>query len=135
MKKILFTLLASVALLSAKAQTAQTATSDTTVYSVVEKLPEFPGGMNTFNRYLQDNIHYPAVAKQNGTHGRVLLSLVIEKDGSVSHVKVSKGVSPEIDREAVRVVNASPKWAPGMEKGNVVRVSYTLPVYFDLSGK
>jgi periplasmic protein TonB len=132
MKKILFTLIASVALLTAKAQTS---TADTTVYSVVEKLPEFPGGMNTFNRYLQDNIHYPAVAKQHGTHGRVLLTLVIEKDGSVSHVKVSKGVSPEIDREAVRVVMASPKWAPGMEKGKVVRVSYTLPVYFDLSGK
>jgi TonB family protein len=134
MKKILFTIIAASAFLTVRAQTSHAA-DDTTVYSAVEKLPEFPGGMNGFNRYLQGNIHYPAAAKQNNAHGKVVLTLIIEKDGTVSHVKVAKGVSPVLDAEALKVVKASPKWSPGMEKGNVVRVIYTVPVYFDLSGK
>lgn len=103
-----------------------------TVYNIVEVMPEFPGGMDKMANYLSDNIKYPEEAKDKGISGRVFLSFVIEKDGSVNEVKVMKSVDPLLDNEAVRVVKGMPKWKPGTMKGKPVRVYYVLPISFKL---
>lgn len=103
------------------------------VYQIVEVMPEFPGGMDQLAKYLSENIKYPDEAKEKGISGRVFISYVIEKDGSVSNVKVMRSIDPLLDNEAVRVVKAMPKWKPGMQKGKPVRVSYMLPVNFKLN--
>ncbi|MBR4391407.1 MAG: TonB family protein [Bacteroidales bacterium] len=102
------------------------------IYNIVEVMPEFPGGMEKMMNYLSGNIKYPEEAKDKGISGRVFLSFVIEKDGSVNEVKVMRSVDPLLDNEAVRVVKAMPKWKPGMQKGKAVRVSYVLPISFKL---
>ena len=103
-----------------------------TVFSVCEEMPEFPGGSEKFMEYLSGNITYPEDAKEKGISGRVFIQFVIEKDGSVSNVKVMKGIGGGCDEEAVRVVKAMPKWKPGKQKGKPVRVNYILPVSFKL---
>ena len=103
-----------------------------TIYNVVEVAPEFPGGMDKMAKYLSENIKYPEEAKEKGISGRVFISFVIEKDGSVTEVKVMRSVNPIVDNEAVRVVKAMPKWKPGLMKGKPVRVSYVLPINFKL---
>ena len=102
------------------------------IYNIVEVMPEFPGGMDKMANYLSENIKYPEEAKDKGISGRVFLSFVIEKDGSVTDVKVMRSVDPIVDNEAVRVVKAMPKWKPGTMKGKPVRVSYVLPISFKL---
>jgi len=102
------------------------------IYQIVEQMPEFPGGTEKMMDYLSNNIKYPEEAKEKGISGRVFLSFVIEKDGSVSNVKVAKGIGKLCDDEAVRVVKAMPKWKPGMQKGKPVRVNYMLPITFKL---
>lgn len=102
------------------------------IYNVVEVMPEFPGGMSQMATYLSENIKYPEEAKEKEISGRVFISFVIEKDGSVSNVKVARGIGKECDDEAVRVVKAMPKWKPGLMKGKPVRVNYLLPVNFKL---
>lgn len=102
------------------------------IYQIVEQMPEFPGGAEKMMKYLSENIKYPEEAKEKGISGRVFLSFVIEKDGSVSNVKVAKGIGKLCDDEAVRVVKAMPKWKPGMQKGKPVRVNYMLPITFKL---
>ncbi|MCR5013366.1 MAG: M56 family metallopeptidase [Bacteroidales bacterium] len=102
------------------------------VYQIVEVMPEYPGGMDQLAKYLSENIKYPDEAKEKGISGRVFISYVIEKDGSVSNIKVMRSVSPLLDNEAVRVVKAMPKWKPGKQKGKAVRVNYILPVNFKL---
>ena len=99
------------------------------VFEVVEQQPRFPGNLNQF---LCDNIHYPIVAKENGIQGRVIVQFVVETDGSITDVKVVGSVDPSLDKEAVRVVKSMPKWKPGMQKGEPVRVRYTFPVNFRL---
>ncbi len=103
------------------------------IYQIVEVMPEFPGGMEKMMDYLSKNIKYPEEAKEKGISGRVFLSFVVEKDGAVSDVKVAKGIGKECDDEAVRVVQAMPKWKPGLQKGKPVRVSYLLPITFKLN--
>ena len=103
-----------------------------TIYNIVEVMPEFPGGMDKMANYLSENIKYPEEAKDNGISGRVFISFVIEKDGSVNEVKIMKSVDPLLDNEAVRVVKAMPKWKPGTMKGKPVRVNYVLPISFKL---
>ena len=98
-------------------------------------MPEFPGGMDQMAKYLSENIKYPEEAKEKGISGRVFISFVIEKDGSVSNAKVMRSVNPLVDDEAVRVVKAMPKWKPGLMKGQPVRVNYVLPVNFKLDEK
>ena len=108
-----------------------------TVYQVVDQKPEFPGGMEAMMQYVVDNIKYPQDAINEGKSGRVFVSFVVEKDGSISNVKVMKGICESIDKEAVRVVSSMPRWYAGMHKGEPVRVSYTLPIKFqarDLTG-
>ena len=103
-----------------------------TILSVCEEMPEFPGGAEKFMEYLSSNIKYPEEAKEKGISGRVFIQFVVEKDGSVSNVKVMKGIGGGCDEEAVRVVKAMPKWKPGKQKGKPVRVNYILPVSFKL---
>ena len=102
------------------------------VFDVVEQMPSFPGGMAALMAYLQKSIKYPPVAEENGIQGRVVCTFVVERDGSVTDVRVAKSVDPSLDKEAVRVVSAMPKWIPGKQNGSAVRVKYTLPVTFRL---
>ena len=102
------------------------------VFQVVEEMPEFPGGMQECMKWLGKNINYPAEAKEKGTQGRVIIQFVVEKDGSITEAKVARGVDPLLDAEALRVINSSPKWKPGKQGGQPVRVKYTIPVAFRL---
>ncbi len=103
------------------------------VYMSVEKNPEFPGGVNAMMDYLRGNLKYPKSAKKNKQEGRVFIGFIVEKDGSVSNVKVLRGVCEELDSEAVRVVKSMPTWIAGRDKGEPVRVQYTLPIVFKLN--
>ena len=99
-------------------------------FNVVEQMPQFPGGDVELMKFLSENIKYPEAASKAGTQGRVVAQFIVEADGSISNVKVLKNVSDEIDAEAVRVIKAMPKWKPGMQKGQPVRVKYTIPITF-----
>lgn len=102
------------------------------IFTVVESMPEFPGGMGKLMGYLGNNIKYPPLAKESGIQGRVFINFVVEPDGKISQVKVLRGIGGGCDEEAVRVVQAMPKWKPGLQRGKPVRVSYNLPVKFTL---
>jgi len=102
------------------------------IFVVVEDPPSFPGGQAAMMRWLGDNIRYPVVAQESGIQGRVILQFVVNTDGSIVDVQVVRGVDPSLDREAVRVVNAMPRWSPGRQRGQAVRVKFTLPVVFRL---
>lgn len=102
------------------------------VFKVVEVDPEFPGGEEALYKYLAENIKYPEKAKNNKVEGRVYITFVIEKDGNVSDAKVLRSVNEELDAEALRVINAMPKWKPGMQRGVPVRVQYNIPISFKL---
>ena len=102
------------------------------IFDVVEQQPSFPGGQTALLQWLQQNIHYPPVAEENGIQGRVVVSFVVEPDGSITNVQVVRGVDPSLDKEAVRVTKAMPKWQPGKQNGQAVRVKYNLPVKFRL---
>jgi protein TonB len=105
---------------------------ETKVFDVVEQMPSFPGGPSALMQYLNSNIKYPVVAEENGVQGRVVCTFVVEKDGSITDVRVVKSVDPSLDKEAVRVVKSMPKWIPGKQNGSAVRVKYTVPVTFRL---
>ena len=100
------------------------------IYTTVDVMPEFPGGQATLMKWLASNVRYPQMAQENGISGRVIVKLVVEKDGSVSDVTVIRGVDKDLDREAMRVVRAMPKWQPGKNNGQAVRCYYNLPVTF-----
>ena len=102
------------------------------IFQVVEQMPEFPGGMQALMAYLSKNIQYPSVAQDNGIQGRVLVSFVVNKDGSIVDPEVIKSVDAALDKEAMRVIKAMPKWNPGKQRGKPVRVKYTVPVLFRL---
>ena len=102
-------------------------------FDVVEQMPEFPGGQEALMQFLRQEVKYPKEAFKDGVQGRVVVQFVVEKDGSISEVEVVKKVNEHLDAEAVRVVNAMPKWKPGKQKGENVRVKYTLPISFRLS--
>ena len=102
------------------------------VFDVVEEMPSFPGGQGALMSFLSSNIKYPVVAQENGVQGRVIVGFVVERDGSITDVKVMRSVDPSLDREAQRVVKAMPKWKPGKQNGSAVRVKYTVPVVFRL---
>ena len=102
-------------------------------FQLVEEKPSFQGGdANQFSKWVNQRLVYPEIAKENGVQGRVTLQFTVEKDGSITKVKVLRGVDPSLDKEAVRVVSSSPKWTPGVCDGRVVRVAYTFPVFFQL---
>jgi len=102
------------------------------VFTVVELMPEFPGGQKALFQYLAENTKYPVEAMQQGIAGRVICQFVVEKDGNVDSVKVVRGVHPLLDQEAVRVVSMMPTWKPGMQYGKLARVRFTVPVNFKL---
>lgn len=102
------------------------------VFDVVEQMPSFPGGPSALMQYLSSNIKYPVVAQENGVQGRVVVSFVVERDGSITDVQVARSVDPSLDREAQRVVRNMPKWIPGKQNGQAVRVKYNVPVAFRL---
>lgn len=109
---------------------------DGRTYIVVEQMPEFPGGTSALFEFLQQNVKYPQIAYENNIQGRVIVQFVVDKDGSITNVQVAKsGGDPSLDKEAVRVVKAMPKWRPGMQKGKPVRAKYTMPVNFRLQEK
>lgn len=101
-------------------------------FAVVEQMPEFPGGMKDLMTYLKDNIKYPKAAQDKKVQGRVIVQFVVEKDGTPTEFNVVRSVDPDLDAEALRVLGGMPKWKPGMQKGQVVRVKYTVPVAFRL---
>ena len=102
------------------------------IFTVVEEMPEFPGGMNELLKYLAKSIKYPVIAQENGIQGRVICAFVVNRDGSIVDAEVLRGVDPSLDKEALRVINAMPKWKPGKQRGKPVRVKYTVPVTFRL---
>ena len=105
---------------------------ETKVFDVVEQMPSFPGGDAELMKFLHDHMKYPAVAEENGIQGRVICTFVVERDGSITDVKVIKSVDPSLDKEAIRVLKSMPKWIPGKQNGSAVRVKYTVPVTFRL---
>ena len=102
------------------------------IHQVCEEMPEFPGGMRECMNWLSKNVNYPATAQEKGIQGRVIIQFVVERDGSITEPKVVRGIDPDLDKEALRVVSAMPNWKPGKQKGEAVRVKYTLPVMFRL---
>lgn len=102
-------------------------------FQLVEEKPSFNGGdANEFSKWVSQHLEYPEIAKENGVQGRVTLSFTVNADGTVSNVKVLRGVDPALDKEAVRVVSSSPKWKPGKQRDRAVKVTYTFPVLFQL---
>ena len=105
------------------------------VFDVVEEMPQFPGGAPKLMEYLSQNIHYPKDAMEANKQGRVIVTFVVEKDGSISDAKVVKSVDPSLDEEALRVINTMPDWTPGKQNGEPVNTKYTVPITFRLQGK
>lgn len=105
---------------------------DTQVFFIVEDMPEFPGGMAALQKFIAQAIKYPVIAQENGIQGKVFVNFVVNTDGSVTDAKIARGVDPSLDKEALRVVMTLPKWKPGRQGGKPVRVSYTVPINFQL---
>ena len=104
------------------------------VFNVVEQMPSFPGGMEALMQYLAKNMRYPVEAQKNKVQGRVVVGFIVSKDGDIKKAHILRGVDPELDAEAIRVIESMPRWIPGMQRGKAVAVSYTLPVMFRLTG-
>lgn len=103
---------------------------DDRVFDVVEQQPTFSGGDPRV--WIGQNIHYPPVAEENGVQGTVVCQFVVERDGSISNVTVARGADPALDKEAIRVIKSMPRWTPGKQNGQTVRVKYTMPIKFNL---
>ncbi|MDC1106944.1 energy transducer TonB [Prolixibacteraceae bacterium] len=103
------------------------------IFSFVEDMPAFPGGIPALMKFIGKAVKYPIIAQENGIQGRVFVNFVVEKDGSVTDVKIARGVDPSLDKEAIRVVKTLPRWKPGMQRGKAVRVSYSVPINFVLN--
>ena len=104
------------------------------VFNVVEQMPSFPGGMEALMQYLAKNMRYPVEAQKNKVQGRVVVGFIVSKDGDIKKAHILRGVDPELDAEAIRVIESMPRWMPGMQRGKAVAVSYTLPVMFRWTG-
>ena len=103
------------------------------VFVVVEDMPQFKGGgINAFRKYVQENISYPTVAAENGIEGTVFVRFVVDTDGGISNVSVMRGVDPSLNEEAMRVIRGAPEWEPGQQRGEPVRVQFTIPIVFKL---
>lgn len=131
MKKLILMLLMAVCcLMTANAQKTVVSQTNQKVFDTVDQMPEYPGGMQAMIEFLHANMKYPEDAAKQKVEGRVMVQFVVETDGSVSDVHVARQVFPSLDAEAIRVVQAMPKWTPGKEKGRLVRVKYNLPIVF-----
>ena len=105
---------------------------DQEIFQIVEEMPSFPGGEAKLMEYVAKNIKYPQIARETGIQGRVFVGFVVEPDGSISNVKLLRGIGGGCDEEAMRVIKSLPKWKPGKQRGKAVRVSYQIPVFFKL---
>lgn len=115
--------------------TASSSTQDgKVIFTVVEKMPEFPGGDKALTKFLLNSVRYPVEAQKSGVQGRVICQYVVDENGAITDVSVVRGVDPSLDQEAVRVIKAMPNWIPGEQKGKKVSVKYTLPLNFKLDG-
>jgi periplasmic protein TonB len=137
MKRTLLTLISFLLfILTAKAQMTDSArNSNAGIFVSVQQPPQFPGGINQFYRFVSKTIRYPVVAYHNNTQGTVVVSMVVEKDGSLSQLKVVKGIGGGCDEEALRVVWRSSPWKPGIQNGVPVRVAYSVPISFTLANR
>ena len=108
-------------------------TEGTKSSQVIEEMPMFPGGEKALVTYLKENLKYPTVPAENGIQGRVIVLFKVEADGSLSDVRIGGSVDPSIDREALRLVKAMPKWIPGKQDGKPVPVKFQLPITFGLN--
>ena len=113
-------------------KTTKKAGANDKVYVVVEQMPSFPGGDSALLKYLFENVKYPVSASKAQKQGRVMVCFTVEKDGAISNVKVARSVTPSLDAEAVRAIKSMPKWSPGKQGGEFVRVKYIVPVTFRL---
>lgn len=102
------------------------------VFFIVEEMPVFPGGEEALRKFIAQSVKYPVIAQENGIQGRVFVSFVVNQKGEVTNVKVARPFDPNLDKEAVRVVQSMPKWSPGKQRGKAVKVSYTVPINFVL---
>jgi protein TonB len=118
--------------IAAPKQEDEESAEEAQIFMVVESMPEFPGGEAALYKYLGENIKYPQMAKESGIQGRVFVTFVVERNGSVTDVRVLRGIGGGCDEEAIRVVQNMPKWTPGKQRGKSVRVQYNLPVKFTL---
>jgi protein TonB len=107
--------------------------SDDEFFMVVENMPEFPGGDLGLMKYIQKNVKYPPIAKEYNITGKVYISFIVDKSGSVTNVKIARGVDKNLDAEAMRVVKSLPKYKPGKQRGKAVRVMFTIPINFTLN--
>ena len=103
------------------------------IFTIVEEMPEYPGGIAAALKWIANELKYPAIAQENGVQGRVTVRFTINADGSVVDPSILRGVDPHLDKEALRVIGKMPKWKPGKQRGKAVRVSYNLPVRFKLN--
>lgn len=116
-----------------ESDSARTADNKPKIFEVVDQMPSFPGGQQALFVYLSNHIRYPAFCEDKGIQGRVIVKFVVEKDGSLSDINVTKSVHPFLDKEAVRVISGMPRWIPGrLKSGETIRVKYTIPVTFRL---
>ena len=106
--------------------------ADEQIFFIVEEMPEYPGGEMELRKFIANSVKYPTDAQDKGIQGKVYVTFVVSKDGSIADAKIARGVNPSLDAEALRVVNALPKWMPGKQKGKAVNVSYTVPINFVL---
>ncbi|GAB2558308.1 energy transducer TonB [Spirosoma aerophilum] len=125
-----YTLLIGLYVLTTTGYAQTTAKMDTTVFTIVERQPQFPGGMDSLRAFITTNRRYPAEAQKAGTKGRVFVSFIVERDGTFTAITVFRGLGDGCDEEAVCLVRAMPRWAPGSQDGRLLRVKYTLPIAF-----
>jgi protein TonB len=102
------------------------------VFFIVEDMPMFPGGELALRKYISKHVKYPVIAQENGVQGKVYVTFVVGKDGSINNASIARGVDPSLDKEALRVINHLPRWKPGKQRGKPVNVSYTVPINFQL---
>ena len=119
-------------LTTVSAQKTVVAKKNQKVFDVVEQMPEYPGGQAVLFEYLSKNIKYPADAEKKKVEGKVFVTFVVDTDGKITDVSLLRKVFPSLDAEAIRVISAMPNWIPGKQKGQVVRVKYTVPIMFRL---
>ena len=133
MKKfIIMALMAVFGLTTVSAQKTVVAQKNQKVFDIVEQMPEYPGGQAALFEYLSKNIKYPADAEKKKVEGKVFVTFVVDSDGKITDVSLLKKVFPSLDAEAIRVISAMPNWIPGRQKGQAVRVKYTVPIMFRL---
>lgn len=103
------------------------------VFSIVDEMPVYPGGDNALRQFIAQNVKYPDEAKKNKIQGKVYVSFIVDENGEVTDAKIERGVDPDLDKEALRVIKLQKKWTPGKEKGKTVKVKFTVPIEFKLS--